>query len=106
MFKCLTSKYNISTNQQIFNRKDSTFIKSDSQTLCMYTQAIQIPYECLSNFIDAKIKVSIHANKRWEDERDRRTNMSGKLFSTSSESVDFSTNLKSFRPLIIKCLKV
>lgn len=106
MFKCLTSKYNMSINQQMFNRKYSTLIKSDSQTLCMYTQALQTPYECLSNFIDAKIKVSQYANKRWEDERDRKTTMSGKLYSSSSESLDFSSNLKCFRPLTIKCLKV
>lgn len=82
------------------------FIQNDSQTLCMYTQALQTPYECLSNFIDAKIKISQHANKRWEDERDRKTNISGKLFCTSSENLDFSSNLKCFRPLIVKCLKV
>lgn len=91
----------------MFNRKDSTFIKNDSQTLCLYTQALQIPYECLSNYIDAKIKVSHYANKHWEDERDRKTTtMSGKFYSGSTESLDFSTNLKCFRPLIIKCLKV
>lgn len=103
----MTSKYNTSSNQQIFNIKDSTIIKRDSQTLCLYTQALQTPYECLSNFIDAKIKVSQHANKRWEDERDRKTTtMSGKFYCGNSESLDFSTNLKCFRPLIIKCLKV
>lgn len=90
----------------MLNRKHSTLIKNDSQTLCMYTQALQIPYECLSNFIDAKIKVSQHANKRWDDERDRRTTMSGKLYCTSSESLDFSSNLKCYRPLTIKFLKV
>lgn len=94
------------TNQQIFGRKDSTYIKTDLQALCMYTQALQAPYECLSNFIDAKIKVSLHANKRWEDERGHRTVMGSKMYSSSSESLDFSTNLKCFRPLIIKCLKV
>jgi len=102
----LTSKYNVSSNQQIFNRKDSMFIKNDLQTLCMYTQALQTPYECLSNFIDTKIKVTQHANKHWEDERDRRTTMSGKLYCASSENLDFSSNLKCFRPLTIKCLKV
>lgn len=96
----------MSTNQQFFTRKDSKFIISDSQTLCMYTQAMQTPYDCLSNFIDAKIKVSQHANKRWEDERDRKTTMSGKLYSSNSEILDFSSNLKCFRPLTIKCLKV
>ncbi|VVC25146.1 Hypothetical protein CINCED_3A023792 [Cinara cedri] len=106
LFKCLTSKYNIPTNQQMFNRKDSILIKNDSQTLCLYTQALQTPYECLSNFIDAKIKVSQHANKRWEDERHHKTTtMSGKFYCGSTESLDFSTNLKCFRPLIIKCLK-
>lgn len=101
----MTSKYNMSTNQQIFNKKDLC-IKYDSQTLCMHTQAFQTPYECLSNFVDAKIKVSQHANKRWEDERDRRTTMSGKLFCASSESLDFSSNLKYFRPLTMKFIKV
>lgn len=97
----------MSSNQQnMLNRKHSTFIKNDSQTLCMYTQALQTPYECLSNFIDAKIKVSQYANKRWDDERDRRTTMSGKLYCTSSESLDFSSNLKCYRPFTIKCLKV
>lgn len=93
-------------NQQMFNRKDSTLINTDSQLLCMYTQALQTPYECLSNFIDVKIKVSQHANKRWEDEKDRKTALNGKLFCTSSESLDLSSNLKCFRPLIIKCLEV
>lgn len=93
-------------SQQMFNRKYSTLIKSDSQTLCMYTQALQTPYECLSNFIDAKIKLSQHANKRWEEERDRKTTISGKLYSVGSESLDFTSNLKCFRPLTIKCLKV
>ncbi|CAH1724958.1 unnamed protein product [Aphis gossypii] len=105
LFKCLTSKYNVSSNQQIFNKNDSMFIKNDLQTLCMYTQALQTPYECLSNFIDTKIKVTQHVNKHWEDERDRRTTMSGKLYCASSENLDFSTNLKCFRPLTIKCLK-
>lgn len=107
LFKCLTSKYNnISVNQPTYDKRNSTFIKNEPQTLCMYTQALQTPYEYLSNFIDAKIKVSQHANKRWEDERDRKTSLSGKLFSTSSESLDFSSNLKCFRSLTIKCLKV
>ncbi|XP_025420820.1 huntingtin [Sipha flava] len=105
LFKCLTSKYIMPIKQPIFNKKDSMFIKNNSQTLCMYTQALQMPYECLSNFIDAKIKLSQHANKRWEDERDRKTTMSGKHYGVSSESLDFSSNLKCFRPLIVKCLK-
>lgn len=96
----------MSSTRQIFSKKDSMFVKNDSQTLCMYTQALQTPYDCLSNFIDAKIKVSQYANKRWEDERDRKTNISGKLYCTSSESLDFSSNLRCFRPLTIKCLKV
>lgn len=102
----MVSKHNMSTNHTNFNQKDSTFIQNDSQILCMYTQALQTPYECLSNFIDAKIKVSQHANKRWEDERDRKTTISGKLFSASSESLDLTLNLKCFRPLVFKCLKV
>lgn len=102
----MTSKYNVSSNQQIFNKNDSMLIKNDLQTLCMYTQALQTPYECLSNFIDTKIKVTQHANKHWEDARDRRTTMSGKLYCASSENLDFSSNLKCFRPLTIKCLKV
>lgn len=101
----MISKHKTSINQPILNQKE-LIIKDDSQTLCMYAQALQTPYECLSNFIDAKIKVSQYANKRWEDERDRRTSMSGKLYSVSSESLDFSSNLKCFRPFIIKCLKV
>lgn len=96
----------MSINQPIFNKQDSMFIKNTSQTLCMYIQALQTPYECLANFIDAKIKLSQHANKRWEDERNRKTTMSGKNYGVSSESLDFSSNLKCFRPLIIKCLKV
>lgn len=106
LFKCLTCKCNMSTNQQMFNKKDSMFIKNNSQTLCMYTQALQTPYECLSNYIDAKIKLSQYANKRWEDERDRKTTMSGKHYGVSSESLDFSSTLKCFRPLTVKCLKV
>lgn len=73
---------------------------------CLYTQALEIPYEYVCSFIDSKIKTFQYANKRWEDERVRTTSIGGKLFTPNSESIDFSTNLKCFRPLIIKLLKV
>ncbi|XP_050429862.1 huntingtin isoform X2 [Adelges cooleyi] len=105
LLKCLISKNNTAKSLQQYTKRDLTFNKSNMILPCLYTQALEIPYEYVCSFIDSKIKTFQYANKRWEDERVRTTSIGGKLFTPNSESIDFSTNLKCFRPLIIKLLK-
>ncbi|XP_050533729.1 huntingtin isoform X2 [Daktulosphaira vitifoliae] len=104
LFKCIVPKHDIMKNHLYIKKEDQVIQKNNLLIPCLYTQALETPYGYISGFIDSKIKTSQFANKRWE-EHVRRTSIGGQLFIPKSDNLDFSSNLKFFRPLIIKFLK-